>query len=153
LHNPKLLQTLHSRLSISVLQLDYPTYMMKVAEVASRLSQVRIEESLRSRDVRRSLIGEEPGKAREFRERNEGKSRKTRRPLLKPRELTPAGKARLDLQIKMLGAIPLRTRGSFLREVAEQALKYPSSARYLRQLADKGNDLAQQVVAMFGGVP
>src|SRR5260370_416386 len=76
------------------------------------------------------------------------KSRPTAR---KAKALTTAAKARVDLEIRMLGAIPAKVRGAFVKELADHATKYSSSGRYLRSLADQGNEMAKEVVALMGG--
>jgi hypothetical protein len=57
----------------------------------------------------------------------------------------------VDLQIKMLAAIPLEVRAEFIKELVEHASKYPSSGRYLRSLADQGDRVAEEIVAHMGG--
>jgi hypothetical protein len=137
-------------IAAAVRRVDFRAYQGKAGDVANRLSLMRIDLAHRPSggrtpsgsgsavvaDIHSCVVG--------------SKSRRARRPARKVRALSAAGKARVDLQIKMLGAIPVKARSEFLGELADHARKYPSSARYLRNLADQGDDVARAVVARIG---
>jgi len=128
-------------------RLDYAAYQSKVGEVANRLCLLQIDKTLRPTAV--GSRGDAP-QVEEYQGRDP-QAKKSRRALRKPRALSAAGKARTDLQIKMLAAIPAKARGEFVKELADHARKYPSSGRYLHNLADQGNEVAGEVVARLGG--
>ncbi len=127
-------------------RLDYAVYQTKVGEVANRLCLLQIDKTLRA-------AGAAPGADAPQVEDYHGRGpqvKRSQRAQRKARALSAAGKARTDLQIKMLAAIPAKARGEFVKELADHARKYPSSGRYLRNLADQGNEVAGEVVARLG---
>jgi hypothetical protein len=145
MHNSKPVPAPHDRLASATARVDYPAYVSKAAELANRLSQLRIDRTLRAPGADSPEVSGLDGRLNGRRLRPAG------RPARKARALSAAGKARVDLQIKMLGAIPAKARDAFVKELADHARKYPSSARYFRSLADLGNDAARAVVARMGG--
>jgi hypothetical protein len=144
----KLVQPLPDQIAGRVVCVDFPDYLSKVSEVANRLCLFRIDQALKSNESAATGGRNRSSTDCDIQARLRlGKGRKPRRKGQQSRSLSNAGKAHIDLQIKMLGAIPAQARGEFLGELADHARKYPTSGRYLRNLADKGNDLAQEILA------
>jgi hypothetical protein len=148
-HSFQTLQPLADPIAMILPRVDYDAYLAKVGEIANRLSLARIDRSLKTGDM--AATGKRSAAHSDIQGRvSMRKPRKARRLVQQTRVLSTAGKAHIDLQIKMLHAIPPQARAEFLNELAEHGRKFPSSGRYLRNLADKGNDLAQEVLARMG---
>ncbi len=143
--NPNLSSPPHDSMTAAVARLDFAVYLAKVGEIANRLSLLRMDRMARPAAAEPPANGDVESLAVRRRRRSE------RRSARKVRPLSAAGKSRIDLQVKMLGAIPAKARAEFVRELAEHARQFPASAQYLRDLADQGHSAAREVVARIGG--
>jgi hypothetical protein len=137
-------------MGVVLTRVDYAAYRAKVNDVANKFSMQRVKRALRSPGPGEpsSLPSQETNAPLHALSRA---SRRARRNVRKVRPLSTAGKARVDLQIRMLAAIPAEVREVFINELVEHAGKYPSSGRYLRSLADQGDSVAREIVAHMGG--
>jgi hypothetical protein len=150
LHNSEPVRTARGEGVAAVRRVDFAAYLSKVGDLANRQTLLGVERALRPPRSGR-LARSDSATASDIRGCLRGPQvRGARRKVRAARVLSPAGKARVDLQIKMLGAIPATARPAFLKELADHARKYPSSARYLQNLADQGDDVARAVVARIG---
>lgn len=121
-------------------RLDYLTFLTRVGEVANRLSLERLAQARHT-----TAGGDGPATRPDVRP-----VRETPRHTARVRPLSAGARARVDLQLKMLDAIPAKARGAFVKELADHARQYPSSAHYLRNLADDGHDGARQILVRMG---
>jgi hypothetical protein len=132
-------------------RVDYPAYLAKVGEIANRLCLARMDQALKltgaTRLPTRQRAASEPDAQARLYLRQ---TRKARRAGQQARTLSTAGKAHIDLQIKMLGAIPPQARAEFLDELADHARRFPPSGGYIHNLAAKGDATAQEIVARMG---
>lgn len=90
--------------SVPLTRVDYAAYRDKVNDVANKYSMQRVKRALRSSgpgETSSSPLDDTPLRAQSR------ASRRARREARKIRPLSTAGKARVDLQIKMLAAIPV----------------------------------------------
>src|SRR6202035_4669125 len=101
-------------------RLDYAAYQSKVGEVANRLCLLHIDKTLRPAAA---ASGADAPQVEDYQSRGP-QTKRSRRAQRKARALSAAGKARTDLQIKMLAAIPAKARGEFVKELADHARKY-----------------------------
>jgi hypothetical protein len=138
------------RIGAVLTRVDYAAYRAKVNDVANKFSMQRVKRALRSPGPCEptSLPMQETNAPLHTQSRA---SRRARRNARKVRPLSTAGKARVDLQIRMLAAIPAEVREEFIKDLVDHAGKYPSSGRYLRNLADQGDSVAREIVAHMGG--
>jgi len=136
------------RIGVVLTRVDYAAYRAKVNDVANKFSMQRVKRALRSPAPGEPTL---PISQEISSPLHAQASRRARRNVRKVRALSTAGKARVDLQIRMLAAIPAEVREEFIKDLVEHAGKYPSSGRYLRNLADQGDSVAREIVAHMGG--
>jgi hypothetical protein len=138
------------RIGVVLTRVDYAAYRAKVNDVANKFSMQRVKRALRSPAPGEPTLPISQEISSQLHAQSRA-SRRARRSVRKVRALSTAGKARVDLQIRMLAAIPAEVRVEFIKDLVEHAGKYPSSGRYLRNLADQGDSVAREIVAQMGG--